>query len=332
MQSYDVQPELDAARGGDHAAFARAIEPFRRELRAHCYRMAGSLLDADDLLQESLLRAWRGLAGFEGRASLRTWLYRVTTHACLDQLDRKTPRLLPFDLGPASAPEDVAAPIEGALFIQPCPAELYADAASPAARYERREAVALAFLVALQLLTPKQRAALILRDVVGFEASECAELLGLSVAAVNSALQRARDVLAARPAAPANRNADAANEQVLAKYMAAWERADADALVALLRDDATLAMPPIAQWLRGASAIGASIGTMVFGPAGPGRFALVPIEANGSPAFAVYARDAAGSAYPMAIHVVEITDGRISAITAFLEPVLFASFGVAAML
>ena len=163
--------------------------------------MAGSLADADDLpARDSLIRAWRGLAGFEGRASLRTWLYKVTTHACLDALDRKAPRLLPMDLGEATSGR-VGPPIEDAAFIEPSSARLYAaETSSPESRYARRESVALAFLVALQLLTPKQRAALILCEVVGMEASECAELLGLSVGAVTSALQRAREVLAKRHA------------------------------------------------------------------------------------------------------------------------------------
>jgi len=316
MQSCSVLPELDDARRGDHAAFARAIEPYRRELRAHCYRMAGSLHDADDLMQDSLLRAWRGIASFEGRASLRTWLYRVTTHACLDKLERRAPRLLPIDMGPASDPSAIGPPIEDAAFVEPCPTTLY----------ERREAVALAFLVALQLLTAKQRAALILRDVVGFEASECAELLGQSVAAVNSALQRAREVLAARAATPGPPPPH--DPAVLARYLAAWEQSDASALVALLRDDATLAMPPIQQWLRGAAAIRASLEAMVF-TAGS-RFALLPLEANGVPGFAAYARDPAGVGHPMAIQLVDVAGDRIAAITAFLAPGLFASFGLPA--
>jgi len=299
----------------DQGEFARLIEPFRRELRAHCYRMAGSLHDADDLLQESLLRAWRGIDGFEGRASLRTWLYKVTTHACLDALAARRPRLLPVDLGPASDPSAVGAPVDDIAFVEPCPAELY----------DRRETVALAFVVSLELLTPKQRAALILHDVVGMEAKECAELLAVSVAAVNSALQRAREVLATRDIALPER--DPAQDAVLARYVDAWQRADASALVALLRDDAVLAMPPIREWLRGASAIGRSIDAMVFAPAGPGAFRLVPTEANGLPAFAAYA---GGRAY--ALHVLELRGGAIASITAFLAPDLFAKFGLPATL
>ena len=316
--------DLATARAGDHQAFARVIEPFRRELRAHCYRMAGSLHDADDLLQESLLRAWRGLPGFEGRASLRTWLYRVTTTTCLDQLDKRGARLLPTELGPAAQPDAVGGPGDDS-FLEPCPPELYADAESPEARYAQRESVALAFLVALQRLTPKQRAALILRDVVGLEASECADLLELSVAAVNSALQRAREAVTVVPPQPPER--DPERDVILARYVEAWERTDVGALVALLREDAILAMPPIREWLAGATAIGRAIDAMVFRPAGPGAFRLVPIEASGLPGFAVYAGGQA-----MALHLLELRDGRIAAITAFVDPSLFPRFGLAGTL
>jgi RNA polymerase sigma-70 factor (ECF subfamily) len=319
--------ELDAARRGDQAAFARLVEPFRRELRAHCYRMSGSIHDADDLLQDSLLRAWRGLAGFQGRASLRTWLYKVTTHACLDQLERRAPRLLPADLGPAVAdPSAIGPPIEGAVFVEPCPRELYEDASSPEAKTLQRESVALAFLVALQLLTPKQRAALIMFEVVGLEASECAELLDTSIASVNSALQRAREVLKTRELAP--RAPEPSEQQLLARYVDAWERADSGALVSLLRHDATLAMPPLRDWLAGASAIGAAIEHMVFAPARTSGFAVIQTEANGQPAFAVYAPDGAGAHRAMGLHLVESRGGMITAMIAFVSPTLFAKFGL----
>jgi len=308
---------LGAARRGDDAAFARLIEPFRRELRAHCYRMAGSLHDADDLLQESLVRVWRGLPGFEGRASLRTWLYKVTTHTCLDKLDGRAARTLPLAAVTSDGVEEA--------YLEPAPAELYIEG-SPAARYERREAIAFAFLIALQRLTPKQRAALVLRDVVGLEASECAELLDLSVAAVNSALQRARETLADRPSAPPKR--EPADDAVLARYVEAWERADTSTLIALLREDARLAMPPMSLVYTGPAAIAESIGSMVFAPAGAGAFRLIRTEANGLPAFAAYQRDASGAFVALAIHAIELRDGLIAAITAFLDPGLFARFGL----
>ncbi|MBS2021141.1 MAG: RNA polymerase subunit sigma-70 [Deltaproteobacteria bacterium] len=320
-------PELEAARRGDHAAFARLIQPFRRELRAHCYRMAGALHDADDLLQESLLRAWRGLAGFEGRAGLRTWLYSVTTHACLDQLEKRSARSLPQAMGPAVLPHEVGQRLEDSAFLGPAPAaELLSEDDAPEAQVSQRESVALAFLLALQTLTPKQRAALILRDVVGMEASECAEVLGLTIPSINGALLRAREVLAQRPPMPAP---DPQRSAVLARYVEAWERADTSALVALLREDATLAMPPIPQWLRGAREIGASIEAMVFSLAGPGGFRLVPIEANSEPALAAYARDPSGVFRATALHLVDVRDGQIAGLIAFLSPALFAKFGLA---
>ncbi|HEY2749355.1 MAG TPA: sigma-70 family RNA polymerase sigma factor [Polyangia bacterium] len=328
-----IEETLAAARGGDETAFARLVAPHRNELRALCYRMAASLHDADDLLQESLVRAWRGLGAFEGRSSVRTWLYRVTTNACLDVLGSRAARSLPTELGPpAGADRPIGPPRTDLPWLEPCPDELLDVAPSPEARYTQRESVALAFLVAVQLLPPKQRAVLILRDVVGWQASECAELLDLSVTAVNSALQRARETLAARALggrdrATEERFEDAKTQALLARYVAAWETADVNALVALLHDDATLAMPPLAEWLRGAQAIGAAIAAMLFGPAGAGAFTLVPARANGMPALAGYQRDrATGGWQPMALHLFEIRDDRLAAITAFLDARLFAPF------
>jgi RNA polymerase sigma-70 factor, ECF subfamily len=302
----------------DEAAFAELIAPFRRELRAHCYRMSGSVLDADDLLQESLIKAWKGMPSFEGRSSLRTWLYTVATHACLDALEKKSARTLPRELGPPSDGQ-VGPPRMDLPWLEPAPAELMEPEPSPEARYSRRESVALAFLVALQRLPPRQRAVLILRDVVGWQASECGELLGLSVAAVNSALQRARETLASP--APVTSLEDPEKQSLLQRYVQAWERADVDLLVSILHEEATLAMPPMAEWLQGARTIGASIAAMVF--AEGGRFEVVATEANGQPAFALY-RDGKASG----IHVLEIAGGRITAVTAFLNPALFAAFGL----
>jgi RNA polymerase sigma-70 factor, ECF subfamily len=304
----------------DEADFAELIAPYRRELRAHCYRMTGSILDADDLLQESLLKAWTGLPTFEGRASLRTWLYTVTTRACIDALEKKAARSLPHELGP---PSDgiAAAPRFDVPWLEPAPSELAGAEPSPEARYTQRESIALAFLTAIQRLPARQRAVLILRDVLGWSALDCAELVDLSVAAVNSALQRARDTMAARPAAWPRVPRDPDEARLVARYVMAWERADVDELVSLLHEEATLAMPPIAEWLRGARAIAASIGDMVFRERPALR--LVPIEANGLPALAMY-RDGA----PAAIHVLEIEGGRIISVVAFLEPRLLEAFGL----
>ncbi|MBS2028459.1 MAG: RNA polymerase subunit sigma-70 [Deltaproteobacteria bacterium] len=318
---------LDAARAGDEGAFRKLVEPFRRELTAHCYRMSGSLHDAEDLAQESLLRAWRGLGSFEGRASLRTWLYRVTTRVCLDSLDMKAPRLLPMDYEAANKP--FAPPRMEPVWLEPCPPELYADALSPDAAVSARESVALAFLAALQRLPARQRAVMILRDVVGYEASEVAELLEMSVAAANSALQRARDTLSKPAETPAP---DASTRALLERYVRAWETADVELFVQLLHEDATLAMPPIPTWLQGAAIIGPAVRGMVLPPEANGRFKLVLAEANGLPALAAYEKRDDGSFAPASLHLLNIREGRVASIDAFMDPTLFALFGLAARL
>jgi RNA polymerase sigma-70 factor (ECF subfamily) len=328
---------LSAARAGDHAAFGKLVEPYRRELRAHCYRMSGSLHDAEDLVQDSLVRAWRGISGFEGRSSVRTWLYRVATNACLDALDQKKGRALPMDLAPSPAGpgEPLGPPRLEPMWLEPCPAELYADAVpAPDARYGARESVALAFLAALQLLPARQRALLILHDVLGWPAAECAELVDLSVAAVNSALQRARETLSkqggrarAHPTPPA----DDTIRSLLARYVQAWEQADVASLVSLLHEDATLSMPPLPQWLQGAQAIGASIGAMVLTPEAVGAFRLRETAANGLHALAAYRLDpSSGEHRAYALHLLTFEGDRIAAITAFLDGTLVEMFGLPA--
>jgi RNA polymerase sigma-70 factor (ECF subfamily) len=326
---------LAAAQTGDEGAFERLVAPYLRELRVHCYRMSGSLHEAEDLMQESLLKVWKGLAGFEQRADLRTWLYKVVTHVCLDALDKRGARVLPMELGPAAGPnEPFGAPRLEPIWLEPCPATLYRSGEpSPATHYETRQSVALAFLVAIQVLPAKQRAVLILRDVLGFQAAECATLLDLTVPAINSALQRARETLATREGQWQTAPPTTDHSALLAKYVQAWEHADVNLLVALLLKDATLAMPPLSQWIAGADAICASIQGMVFGPAGPGAFRLVQTEANGAPAFAAYQRDPeSGKMRAISLHVLELRRGLIASITAFLDPALFPLFGLAAEL
>jgi len=312
---------LARARGGDPAAFGSLVAPHRRELLAHCYRMAGSLHDAEDLLQDTLLKAWTALPGFEGRASLRTWLYRVATSVCLDAADRLARRTLPPEAGP-----DVAEP----RWLEPWPGEPPDAAPGPEARYDARESVALAFLTALQRLPPRQRAVLLLRDVLGWEASACAELFGHSVAAVNSALQRARETLA-REASPRRvPTDDDALRALLRRYVQAWETADVKGLVALLHEDAVLSMPPLPGWYRGPEAIAASLEQMVLPPEAAGHFRLVAVQASGAPAFAMYEREAgSGRFLARAVHVLELDGGRLAAITAFMEPGLFPAFELA---
>ncbi len=314
------------------------MEPYRRELSAHCYRLSGSLHEAEDLLQESMLKAWRGLPSFEGRSSLRTWLFKITTNVGIDALEKRRRRVLPMDLGPATPAAEMREPPRlDPIWIEPWPDEAAEiAAATPEAQYSQRESVALAFLVALQLLPPKQRAILLLRDVVGYRAAECADLLELSVAAVNSALQRARETVQRRAGSLAD-SAPSADDDVtaalLARYMAAWETADVDALVALLHDDATLAMPPLPEWLLGAQQIRASLAAMVLMPAMAGTFRMLPTRANGLPACALYHRsEPAGPFLPYSLHLIEIVDGRIAAMVAFLDGSLFRHFSLPAAL
>lgn len=296
---------LDRAVGGDGAAFAELVAPLRDELHAHCYRMLGSVHDADDALQEALLRAWRGLAGFTGRGSLRSWLYTVTTHACLDAARSRSRRALPVDLGPAS-PEPVldAAARTDVAWLGPHPDE----------RYEHREAVELAFVAALQHLPPHQRAALLLVDVLGFAVPEVARMMRTSSAAVASALQRARSTVERRRATEPDRHRRA----VAAAFADALERGDTAAFVALLAEDVTWTMPPLAAWYAGRTAVAAFARAVPFG-GGCGTWRTVATTANALPAVAAY-RDADGSGVCTAwsITAVEVRADRIAGLTTFL--------------
>ncbi|HEY4220718.1 MAG TPA: RNA polymerase subunit sigma-70, partial [Myxococcota bacterium] len=252
----DAEALLVSAQRGDERAFEALVSPYRRELCAHCYRMAGALDEADDLLQESLLRIWRGLPSFERRASLRTWMHKVVASTCLDRLKSRRARRRAEDTGPAATVTATLAPLPAPLdddaWIGPCPPSVYgADTLpSPEARYAAKESVGFAFLAALQLLAPKQRAALIACDVLGFSAEEWSETLESTPASVRSALQRAREAIAER--APSYRPSSSSNEETRAladRYLAAWNRADGSALVALLHEEATMSMPPLPFWL-----------------------------------------------------------------------------------
>jgi RNA polymerase sigma-70 factor (ECF subfamily) len=336
MQEVTETPDLIAARSGDQAAFGRLIEPYRRELLLHCYRMLGSFEDAEDVLQETFLRAWRRLGSFEGRAPFRAWCYKIATHAALDARDHLRRRSMPML---THAPADPRGPLPPAptepLWLDPLPDSfLPAEVSNPEALYDRRESVSLAFLAALQRLPGRQRAVLILRDVLAWRAEEVAELLGVSVNSVNSALQRARATMRALPdtfradtAPPAAGDGVAA---LLARYVQAWEAADVPGLVTLLREDAALTMPPLPAWYRGREAILAFLQWHLFMGAAVGRFRLVPARANDCPAFAVYDLDAAGVYRPAALQVLGITGDGIAAIHDFLvvDERLFARFGL----
>jgi RNA polymerase sigma-70 factor (ECF subfamily) len=298
------------------------LEPFRGELTAYSYRMLGSPFDAEDAVQDTLLRAWRNLGGFEGRAALRSWLYKIATNVCLDMLKARQRRARPMDLGPSREPvaENLNA-LPEATWIEPIP--------DPAELVVAQETIRLAFVAALQHLPPRQRAALILCEVLHWQASEAAELLETSVASVNSSLQRARATLAlADLETPETREVDQA---LLERYVAAFEAYDLDELAALIRQDATQSMPPYDLWLRGRDDILA----WWFGPGiGCRGSRVVPAgSANGSPAFGQYKPSPAGGYEPWALQVLELSDGRVAEFTFFLDTArLFPLFGLPARL
>ena len=326
---------LDAAQTGDQDAFARLVESHRAELHAHCYRMLGSVHDAEDALQETLLRAWRGLRGLEGRSTLRTWLYRIATNACLDALAKRPKRVLPIDYGPPAGPgADPGEPIAESLWVEPYPDKqvgLAAGYAAPEARYEQREAVELAFIAALQHLPVRQRAVLILREVLGFSAREVAETLGTTVASVNSALQRARQTIDERlpeqsQQATLRTLGDERVRDLVERFIAAFESGDVAAILAALADDATFSMPPYPGWYRGRDEL-ADSWLMPGGP--PPRLRAIPARANGQPAVGVYKLDPDGVCYvPLAIDVLTLRGERIDAVTAFCTPEVFRRFGL----
>jgi RNA polymerase sigma-70 factor (TIGR02960 family) len=321
---------LADARRGDEAAFELLVARHRGELYAHCYRMLGSVQDAEDALQESLLGAWRGLPGFEGRSSLRTWLFRVATNACLRLSSRRPGRMLSFDHGPATSnPRDLGEPVTGPVWLEPWPDRLPTDdEPDPAAAYLRRESVELAFVAALQHLPGTQRAVLILREVLGFSAAEVAEIVDTTPASINSALQRARAAVQRRVPQRSQQAELAAlgpggRRALVEAFVTAWERADVSALLDLLASDARFTMPPLPAWFDGRRDVGRFLAERVF--ATPWR--LLPIAANGQPAFACYQHD--GERFRLgAINVLSLGDGQISWIAGFLDPQLRHHFSV----
>jgi RNA polymerase sigma-70 factor (ECF subfamily) len=317
---------LDRARNGDEAAYGRLLEAHRSELQAHCYRMLGSVHDAEDALQETSLRAWRALARFEGRSSLRSWLYTIATNTCLNQIARRPKRVLPIDYGPAADPHTPpGAPVVESVWIEPYPDEMLGvedGYAAPEARYEQREAVELAFVAALQHLPPNQRAVLILREVLGFSAAETAAALETSVASVNSALQRARAGVEERvpertQQATLRALGDDKLREIVDRYVDAWDRLDVEAFAAMLAEDATFAMPPLATWYR--TREGISIWAANSPMSGAWRWRSVFVRANGQPALGFYTWDEDAQTHlPFALNVLTFDGEEISDVTAFI--------------
>jgi RNA polymerase sigma-70 factor, ECF subfamily len=319
------ETDLALARGGDDAAFSRLVEPLRRELHAHCYRMLGSVHDADDALQDALVRAWRGLAGFEGRSALRTWLYTVATRTCLDVVASRGKRALPMDLGPSSesAALEGNEPLVDVAWLGPY----------PDLRYEQREAVELAFIAACQHLPGNQRAALLLFEVLGFSVAEIAAVMDTSTTAVNSALARARRLVAEKVPARTQQQTlreigDERLRELVTEFAGAFERGDTDALVALLTEDVTWSMPPLPHWYRGLSAVRdfAERVPMTLCPS----WRTVATSANGQPAVAFYVGESASGPHtPWSITVLTLRGERIAEITSFLGAD-FTAFGLPA--
>ncbi len=339
MTATDTAGQLQVSDRSSRS-FERLAEPYRRELKLHCYRMLGSLHEAEDAVQETYLRAWRGFESFEEYGSSRAWLYRIATNACLNAIESRKAarRVLPDQEGPATVTVQMpeGPPPSDAAWLEPYPDSnldgIADEAPNPEARYATREAVQLAFVAAIQELPPRQRVAILLCDVLGWAAAETATLLGGSTASVNSALQRGRETLARRypdgrpPAAPRR---DAAQQKLLDRYLRAWEEHDLVGFVALLKEDATYTMPPWRQWFTGREAI-----RRFFGLAWQtcGGLRLVPTAANGQPAFAVYQFSTAEARWNAhSIHVLAVESKAITALTAFVAPSgprLFPAFGL----
>ena len=322
MMNPDEANQLSAARAGDQDAFAQLVEPYHRQLLVHCYRILGSFEDAEDMMQETLVRVWKRLDSFEGRSSLRSWLYKVATNAALDALDSRRVRGLPKELYARADPTlPLPAPLKDVNWVEPLPDEWIDGQPDiyPEARYEVRESITLAFVAALQKLPGRQRAVLLLCDVMGWSSSEAAEILDMTTVAVNSALQRARETLkqGERKTKPSRLNEQLA--ALLARYVDAWETADSAALIAVLREDVALTMPPIPVWFSGRADVRTFLDGFLFRSQAPFNVRLEALRANGSPAFAIYQMDREGVYRAAAIHILTVQNGLITEINDFLS-------------
>ena len=335
-----------AARRGDEGAYRALVERYRGELHAHAYRMLGSVHDAEDAMQDALLRAWRGLPRFDGRSSLRSWLYRIVTNTCLDLIGKRPKRVLPIDHAPPSDAHDgPGPPLLESIWIEPYPDEqlgLMDGRSAPDARYEQRESVELAFVAALQHLPARQRAVLILREVLGYSASEVAATLETSTPAVNSALQRARrtieETLPERSQQATLRAlGDERVREIVEGYMDAWERGDVEAVTAMLAAQATITMPPMATWFQGEGVeiflTEWAFSGRAYNAEGRRRVRVLAARANGQPAIGTYSwDDGRGAHLPTVLQVLTFAGERISEITGFVDPSVFGRFGLPAQL
>jgi RNA polymerase sigma-70 factor (ECF subfamily) len=328
---------LEAARKGDEDAFSQLIAPHRPALLAHCYRMLASAQDAEDALQDTLINTWRALPRFEGRSSLKSWLYKIATNACLKMIERRSRRMLPIDYGPAADPHEPRAhPLVESVWIEPFPdagIELEDRLAGPDARYEQRESVELAFVAALQTIPAKQRGVLILRDVLGYSAKEVADTLEMTAPAVDAALQRAHKTVDERLPARSQQTTlralgDERLRELVDRFVEAWERTDVDSVVEMLAQDATVTMPPQPTWYSGRDAVATFLRTVALAPGKHWR--LVPIHANGQLAFAEYKWNETTEHFALgAVTLLTVADELIADITAFRSPELIAHFGLA---
>jgi RNA polymerase sigma-70 factor, ECF subfamily len=332
----DERRLLEAARAGDQEAFSLLVAPYQAQLRAHCYRMLGSLADAEDSLQETLLRAWRGLGRFESRSSVRSWLYRIATNASLRMLEKRPKRVLPIEYGPAADPHVAfGEPLTESVWLDPYPdAELGVEVAllGPDARYEQRESIELAITAAFQHLPARQRAVLIFRDVLGFSAKETAEALETTSVSVDSALQRAHKAIEERVPAETQQVTlralgDSELREIVTRFADAWERKDVDAVVELLIDDARMTMPPWSSWYSGRDAVATFLRGWPLSECK--RWRLLPTGANGQAAVAGYLWDEQARAFGAeTIIVLTFRAASIEEITAFRSPELFPRFGL----
>lgn len=323
---------IEGAKGGDEAAFRALLEPLNRELHAYAYRMLGAFQDAEDALQDARLKAWRSLVSHESRGSFRAWMYRIVTNTCLDMLRTRQRRVLPQDVGPPVEPGPPATEMRRDIpWLEPYPDAFLPPSADPETALRLRESIRLAFVRAMQVLPPRQRAALILHDVLDWTAGEVAAILETSVAAINSALQRARAAVARPdPDAPRGESLEPTKADAVTRYVRAWETGNFDAFVSMLTEDAIMSMPPWVYWLDGREAIAATLrssGTWEGEPR-PGRYRLVTAPMNGQPAALAYLRGDDGRYTALCLTVLTVDgDGRVSELAVFVLPEHFAAWG-----